>query len=105
MACGSCLRGIDAGFPERPTFYVTAGQRGGGKTTALTMLTLATLGVKPAVMAWTDDAEERRKALYAVLRGRALSGLRQYPLQNRHRLPAHRALETRPKCTKTASWA
>ena len=27
-------------FPERPTFYVTAGQRGGGKTTALTMLTL-----------------------------------------------------------------
>jgi len=55
-------------FPERPTFYVTAGQRGGGKTTALTMLTLATLGVKPAAMAWTHDAEERRKALYAVLR-------------------------------------
>ena len=45
-----------------------AGQRGGGKTTALTMLTLATLGVKPAAMAWTHDAEERRKALYAVLR-------------------------------------
>jgi hypothetical protein len=32
------------------------------------MLTLATLGVKPAAMAWTHDAEERRKALYAVLR-------------------------------------
>jgi hypothetical protein len=32
------------------------------------MLTLATLGVKPAAMAWTDDAEERGKALYAVLR-------------------------------------
>ena len=32
------------------------------------MLSLATLGVKPAAMAWTHDAEERRKALYAVLR-------------------------------------
>ena len=55
-------------FPERPTFYVTAGQRGGGKTTALIMLTLAALGVKPAAMAWSADADERKKALYAVLR-------------------------------------
>ena len=55
-------------FPERPTFYVTAGQRGGGKTTALIMLTLASLGVKPAAMAWSQDVDERKKALYAVLR-------------------------------------
>jgi hypothetical protein len=55
-------------FPERPTFYVTAGQRGNGKTTALNMLTLAVLGAKPAAMAWTNDVEERKKALYAVLR-------------------------------------
>jgi|SRR5271166_5837264 len=55
-------------FPNRPTFYVTAGLRGNGKTTALSMLSLAVLGIKPAAMAWTNDAEERKKALYAVLR-------------------------------------
>jgi hypothetical protein len=55
-------------FPERPTFYVTAGQRGGGKTTVLTMLSLAALGVKPAAMAWSGDANERKKAIFAVLR-------------------------------------
>ena len=55
-------------FPERPTFYVTAGQRGGGKTTALTMLSLAALGIKPAAMAWSGDADERKKAIFSVLR-------------------------------------
>ena len=55
-------------FPERPTFYVTAGQRGGGKTTVLTMLSLAALGIKPAAMAWSGDADERKKAIFSVLR-------------------------------------
>ena len=55
-------------FPERPTFYVTAGQRGGGKTTALTILSLAALGIKPAAMAWSGDADERKKAIFSVLR-------------------------------------
>ncbi len=55
-------------FPERPAFNVTAGLRGNGKTTAISMVLLAALGVKPPAMAWTHDGEERRKALYAVLR-------------------------------------
>jgi hypothetical protein len=50
-------------FPDRPTFWVTAGRRGGGKTTANTMLIMATLGVRPAAAAWTPNEEERRKAL------------------------------------------
>ena len=50
-------------FPDRPAFWVTAGRRGGGKTTALTMLIMATLGLRPAAAAWTPNEEERRKAL------------------------------------------
>jgi hypothetical protein len=55
-------------FSERPTFYVTAGQRGGGKTTVLIMLTLAVLGITPAAMAWSGGADERKKAIFSVLR-------------------------------------
>lgn len=55
-------------FPERPSFWVSAGLRGGGKTTAITMIILAVLGVKPAASALaTDDSNERRKALLAYL--------------------------------------
>jgi hypothetical protein len=50
-------------FPDRPAFWVIAGRRGGGKTTALTMLIMATLGLRPAAAAWTPNEEERRKAL------------------------------------------
>jgi hypothetical protein len=50
-------------FSERPAFWVTAGRRGGGKTTALTMLIMATLGLRPAAAAWTPNEDERRKAL------------------------------------------
>jgi hypothetical protein len=48
---------------ERPTYFVTAGQRGGGKTTVVTMISLATLGQRTSAAAWSFDAEERRKAL------------------------------------------
>jgi hypothetical protein len=54
-------------FPERPDFYVTAGRRGGGKTTALTMLIVAVTGARPAAAAWTDNVEERKKALFGYL--------------------------------------
>ncbi|SHN66588.1 hypothetical protein [Bradyrhizobium erythrophlei] len=54
-------------FPERPAFWVTAGRRGGGKTTALTMLIMATLGLRPAAATWTPNEEERRKALLSYL--------------------------------------
>ena len=54
-------------LPERPAFFVTAGRRGGGKTTVLSMLMVAATGVRPAAAAWSPDAEERRKALLSYL--------------------------------------
>ena len=50
---------------DRPCFFVTAGRRGGGKTTTLSMLVLAVTGVRPASAAWSSNEEERRKALMA----------------------------------------
>jgi hypothetical protein len=55
-------------LPERPAFFVTAGQRGGGKTTLVNMITLAALGRRAAAAAWSDDSEERKKALFSYLR-------------------------------------
>jgi hypothetical protein len=55
-------------LPERPAFFVTAGQRGGGKTTLISMITLAVLGRRAAAAAWSWKHEERRKALFAYLR-------------------------------------
>jgi hypothetical protein len=54
-------------LPDRLTFFVTAGRRGGGKTTTLIMLTMAITGVRPAAAAWSPNEEERRKALLAYL--------------------------------------
>jgi hypothetical protein len=48
---------------ERPAFFVTAGRRGGGKTTLIIMLIMAVLGIKPIASAWSTNEEERRKAL------------------------------------------
>jgi hypothetical protein len=50
-------------LPERPAFFVTAGQRGGGETTTLQMLFLAATGYRAAAAAWSTSEEERRKAL------------------------------------------
>jgi hypothetical protein len=55
-------------LPERPAFFVTAGQRGGGKTTLVSMIIAAVLGRRPAAAAWSDSAEERKKALFSYLR-------------------------------------
>lgn len=55
-------------LPERPAFFVTTGQRGGGKTTLVNMLTLAALGRRAAAAGWSDDGEERKKALFSYLR-------------------------------------
>lgn len=54
-------------LPERPAFFISAGQRGGGKTTAVSMLALGVLGIRPAAAAWSSSEEERRKALLAYL--------------------------------------
>lgn len=51
---------------ERPAFFVAAGKRGGGKTTAI-MISLAVIGKRAAAMAWSRDQEERRKAIFAAL--------------------------------------
>jgi hypothetical protein len=48
---------------QRPAFFVTAGRRGGGKTTTLTILIKAVTGIWPAAAAWSTNEEERRKAL------------------------------------------
>lgn len=55
-------------LPERPAFFVTAGQRGGGKTTLINMIIMAVLGRRAAAAAWSDSVEERKKALFAYLR-------------------------------------
>jgi hypothetical protein len=54
-------------LPERPAFFITAGQRGGGKTTAVNMISMAALGARAAAAAWSPNEEERRKALFAYL--------------------------------------
>ena len=55
-------------LPERPAFFVTASQRGGGKTTLVSMIILAVLGRGASAAAWSDNAEERKKALFSYLR-------------------------------------
>jgi hypothetical protein len=54
-------------LPERPAFFVTAGRRGGGKTTALIMLLVAVTGIRPCAAAWSPNEEERRKSLLSYL--------------------------------------
>src|SRR6516164_43020 len=55
-------------LPERPAFFVTAGQRGGGKTTLISMVVAAVLGRRATAAAWSDSVEERKKALFSYLR-------------------------------------
>jgi hypothetical protein len=52
-------------LPERPAFFITAGQRGGGKTTCVNMISTAVLGHRASAAAWSPSDEERRKALLA----------------------------------------
>jgi hypothetical protein len=52
---------------QRPTWWVTAGQRGSGKTTAIAMVVQAVTGECAAASAWSSQEDERRKALLAYL--------------------------------------
>jgi hypothetical protein len=54
-------------LPERPAFFISAGQRGSGKTTCANMLSVAALGSRAAAAAWSPNEEERRKSLLAYL--------------------------------------
>ena len=78
-------------LPERPAFFVTAGQRGGGKTTLVNMITLAVLGRRAAAAGWSDNgrgAEEGAVLLSAP--GRGVSRLGQHRPRIGDQLPAHR---------------
>jgi hypothetical protein len=55
-------------LPERPLFMFSAGQRGSGKTTTVSMGTIAALGRRPAAASWASSEEERGKALFAAQR-------------------------------------
>ena len=66
MLCLSMLERVL--LKERPAWFVTAGHRGGGKTTLIIMLTIAVFGRMAAAANWSDSAEERRKALFSYLR-------------------------------------
>lgn len=48
---------------NRPVFFVSAGRRGGGKTTLIIMLIRGVTGFLPAASTWSMDEEERRKVL------------------------------------------
>ncbi len=52
-------------LPARPAFFVTAGQRGGGKTTLLNMAATAVFGRPAAAANWSPSEEERRKAIFS----------------------------------------
>src|SRR5262249_19565038 len=52
----------------RPAFFVTAGQRGGGKTTLLNMISTAVFGRQAAAANWSASDEERRKAIFSYAR-------------------------------------
>jgi hypothetical protein len=54
-------------FSEKPCFFVTAPQRGGGKTTVVAMISVAATGHRAAARGWSDSEEERRKAILATL--------------------------------------
>ena len=54
-------------LPERPVIFVTAGHRGGGKTTTLKLIIMAAAGLPAVGAGWSNDPEERRKALFTYL--------------------------------------
>ena len=55
-------------FRELPAYSVPAGKAEGGKTTAINMVSCAATGKPAAAAAWSFDAEERRKAIFALSR-------------------------------------
>jgi hypothetical protein len=64
LASTALQRGV---LPERPCFFVTAGQRGNGKTTAINMVSVAVVGHTAAAAAWSFSKEEQRKSLLSYL--------------------------------------
>jgi hypothetical protein len=74
---------------KRPVFFVTAGRAGTGKTTLLQMLTKAVTGIATAAARWTDNEEERKKALFSWC---AVHSVGQYQARLANQLPPYRGL-------------
>ena len=55
-------------MPERPGFLITAGRRGGGKSTLCHMVSMAMFGRRAPAASWSPHEEERRKSLFSYLR-------------------------------------
>jgi hypothetical protein len=55
-------------LPIRPAFLISAGLRGGGKTTLCHMVWMAILGRMASAASWSPIQEERREALFAHFR-------------------------------------
>jgi hypothetical protein len=74
---------------DRPCFFITAGRRGSGKSTAIIMLIVGVIGDMPAASAWSSNEEERRKALMShfIL---GIYPVGQHPARPADLLPAHR---------------
>ena len=56
-------------FTMRPGFFITAALAGSGKTTVLSMVSMAVLGRFAAATGWSSSEEERQKALFSYLAG------------------------------------
>jgi hypothetical protein len=55
----------------RPQFLVTGDMPGGGKSTLINMLLASVTGHPAPASAWTDDEEERKKAIFSFCRAAA----------------------------------
>ena len=53
---------------QRPAWFVTAGKAGSGKTTVIVMTTMAIDGRTASAAAWSENEDERRKALFSYQR-------------------------------------
>lgn len=54
-------------LPERPVFNLKSGKRAAGKSTALNMIGVATLGNRVMATAWDNNRDESRKTLHSLL--------------------------------------
>ena len=93
-------------LPERPAFFVTAGQRGGGKTTLVNMITLAALGRRAAAAAWSDNARGAQEgAVLLSAPGRGVPCLGQHRPRIDDQLARTSRRRSPRRRSRTACWA
>ena len=92
-------------LPERPAFFVTAGQRGGGKTTVINMVSVAVLGRtgrRGCLVAQRRGAPQSHVRL-SWRRGRA-ARVGQHPARRCHLLPIDRKGTNRRDLQGPGAW-